>query len=436
MIFTENHGLHSIVLCAIYGMEYREGYMFEKIMEISQQFLKIKNSPYERYFIRTNKFSHRLSIIVGQRGVGKTTTLVQLLLKKTEGDRFDPRILYVQADHFVLGTTSLYEIAEQFQMRGGKWLAIDEIHKYPEWSKELKSIYDTFPNLELFISGSSALEIYKGSHDLIRRSASYLMQGLSLREYLELLHGIELPTYPLEEICQNHQKIADSIIGTLHSKKLKIIPEFCHYQKVGYYPYFFEIKDPDVYKMTLEQNFHMTIESDLAAIYPHLAGSSEKKIKQLLIFIANAVPFTPNWSKIMGLLDIGDMRTLKSYFSHLEDAGLVRSISKASGKLSRLESADKVYLDNTNQVFAISQKNPEKGAVRETFFLTMVSQNHNVELPMNGDFLVDESFLFEVGGKNKNFAQIKSSSQSFLAVDDIELGIGNKIPLWLFGFLY
>ncbi len=143
--------------------------MYDKIVEISQKFLKVKHSSYERYFIRTKKFAHRMSIIVGQRGVGKTTTLIQLLLKKVQGDRFDPRILYVQADHFVLGSTSLYEIAEQFQMLGGKWLAIDEIHKYSDWSKELKSIFDTFTDLELFISGSSALEIYKGTHDLSRR---------------------------------------------------------------------------------------------------------------------------------------------------------------------------------------------------------------------------------------------------------------------------
>lgn len=251
--------------------------MYEKILEISQQFLKVKNSLYERYFIRTNKFGHRMTMIVGQRGVGKTTTLIQLLLKKVNGDRFDPRILYVPADHFALGNLSLYEIAERFQMLGGKWLAIDEIHKYHNWSKELKSIFDTFVDLELFISGSSALEIYKGSHDLIRRSASYSMQGLSFREFLELSHGLEFPFYSLDEIRQNHQKIANTILKQLEEKKLKVILEFHRYLKVGYYPYLFEINDIDAYRIVLEQNFHMTIESDLAAIYPHLTGSSKKK---------------------------------------------------------------------------------------------------------------------------------------------------------------
>lgn len=410
--------------------------MYEKIVEISQQFLKVKNSPYLRYFIKKHKFAHRMSMILGQRGVGKTTTLVQLLLQETDGNRFDPRILYVQADHFALGNTSLYEIAETFQMHGGKWLAIDEIHKYPEWSSELKSIYDTFVDLKLYVSGSSALQIYKGSHDLIRRSTSYTMQGLSFREYLELMHGVELPSFTLEEVCQNHQKTADSIISILGKNSLKAIPEFNKYLKIGYYPYYFEINDVDAYKITLEQNFHMTIESDLAAIYPHLAGSSAKKIKQLLMFIATSAPFTPNWNKIMQILDIGDLRTLKSYFSHLEDACLINSISKASDKLSKLESPEKIYLDNTNQLYAIASKDPEKGTIRETYFLTMLSQNHHVTLPLDGDFLVDDQYLFEVGGKNKSFSQIKSHSNAFLALDDTELGIGNKIPLWLFGFLY
>lgn len=407
--------------------------MYEKIVELSHQFLKVKNSSYHRYFIRRHSLNHRMSMILGQRGVGKTTTLVQLLLKESGGDRFDPRILYVQADHFALGGLSLYEIAEQFQMHGGKWLAIDEIHKYPDWSKELKSIFDTFTHLKLFVSGSSALQIYKGSHDLIRRSASYTMQGLSFREYLELTHGLELPSYSLDEICQNHQKIADELINKF---PFKSIPEFNKYLKVGYYPYYFEINDSDAYKITLEQSFHMTIESDLAAIYPHLVGSSEKKIKQLLMFIATAVPFTPNWQKIMQILDIGDPRTLKSYFSHLEDACLIHSISKTSNKLSKLESPDKVYLDNTNQLFAISSKDPDKGTVRETYFLAMLSQNHTVTLPMDGDFLIDEHYLFEVGGKNKGFTQVKSHPHSYLALDDLELGVGNRIPLWLFGFLY
>ena len=216
----------------------------------------------------------------------------------------------------------------------------------------------------------------------------------------------------------------------------KILPEFIEYLKTGFYPYFFELQDPNIYTMTLEQNFHAIIETDLTAVNPHLTGESIKKIKQLLIFIANSVPFTPNWNKILEILQVGDLRTLKMYFAHLESACLVRSISKVSVKLSKIESVDKVYLDNTNQLFAISSKTPEIETARETFFLTMLSQAHQIALPLKGDFLVDDEYLFEVGGKNKNYKQIQGEKHSFLACDDIEIGLGNKIPLWLFGFLY
>lgn len=409
--------------------------MFEKLIEISRQFLKIKDSSYRRYLLRTTPFHHRMTIVIGQRGVGKTTLLVQYLLDKVKGDRFDNKVIYVQADHFVMGDISLYEVAEQFHLSGGKWLAIDEVHKYANWAQELKSIYDTFPRLTLLVSGSSSLEIYKDSHDLVRRSVCYLMQGLSFREYLELSLSIELKSYGLEEIVANHEKIAASILEEIEKKEKKILPLFQQHLRVGYYPYFFELGNQDIYKMTLEQNLHTTIEADLAAIYPHLTGITIKKIKQLLMFIAGAVPFTPNWENIKNALDIGDIRTLKSYFGHLEDAGLIRSLMKASKKFSRIESPDKVFLNNPNQLFAISSE-PEIGTVRETFFLAALAQNYSVALPQDGDFLVEDTYVFEIGGRKKTFQQIKESKNGYLAIDDIEMGIGNKIPLWLFGFLY
>jgi predicted AAA+ superfamily ATPase len=410
--------------------------MIEELQSLSRHFLEVKNSPYRRYFIRNVNFNHRMSLIIGQRGVGKTTTLIQTLLDFVNGDRFDPRILYIQADHFLVGSTSLYEIAEAFQTMGGKWIVFDEIHKYPDWSKELKSIYDTFSKLKIFASGSSALEIHKGSHDLTRRAAIYSMQGMSFREYLELAYQIELPAYEMDNICTNHEKLSDTIIKTINKKDLSIVPEFHHYLKIGYFPYFYELNDEAVYKMTLEQNVHATIESDLAAIYPKLTGNSIQKIKKLLIFIANSVPFTPNWNHMMVATEVGDLRTLKTYFFHLENAGLIKTISRATKKFSQLESPSKIYLENPNQLYAISSENPEIGTVREIFFLNMTSQKHRVQMPKDGDFLVDHTSLFEVGGKNKSFNQIKSYKKSYLACDEIEYGVGAKIPLWLFGFLY
>jgi predicted AAA+ superfamily ATPase len=410
--------------------------VFEELRSLSHHFLEIKNSSYRRYFIQTEQLTHRLSMIIGQRGVGKTTTLIQALLQRVNGDRFDPRILYIQADHFLMGSISLYEIAEEFQMLGGKWIVFDEIHKYPNWSKELKSVYDTFPNLTVLASGSSALQIYKGSHDLTRRAVVYQMQGMSFREYLELAHQIEFSSHEIQDICSNHQQLADNIINALKKKEKSVMSEFHRYLKIGYYPYFYEVKDEAIYRMTLEQNVHTTIESDLAAIYPQLTGSSIQKIKQLLIFIANAVPFLPNWNHIKTVVEVGDLRTLKAYFSHLEDAGLIKSIPKASDKFNQLESPSKVFLENPNQLYAISSPTPEKGTVRETFFLNMVSHKHKVTMPINGDFLVDDVYLFEVGGKKKNFHQVKGEQNGYLACDEIERGAGAKLPLWLFGFLY
>ncbi len=410
--------------------------MLQELRRLSHHFLNIKNTPYRRYFIETAKLSHRMSILVGARGIGKTTTLVQLLLQYVGGDRFDPKILYIQADHFAMGKMALYEIAEAFVMEGGRWIVFDEIHKYPEWSKELKSIYDTFPELTIFASGSSALEIHKGSHDLTRRAAVYSMQGMSFREFLSLSHEMILPVHSLETICKNHLVLVPPMLELLAQKDLKIIPEFRAFLELGYYPYFKELEDGSVYQLTLEQNVHATIESDLVAIYPRLTGISVQKIQKLLRFIASSVPFVPNWNNIKETLEIGDLRTLRTYFSHLEDAGLIRLLPRATKKLHQVASTGKVYLENPNLLFAIAPERPEKGTLRETFFLNALAQKHKVSLPLEGDFLVDETFLFEVGGKGKGFGQIQGREQSYLALDDMEMGVGAKIPLWLFGFLY
>jgi len=410
--------------------------MLSDLKLLSQYFLRHKNSPYRRYFIQTTPFKHRLSLVLGQRGVGKTTTLVQYLLDQTAQDIFDPSILYVQVDHFQVSGIPLYDIAEQFYTMGGKILALDEIHKYLNWSQELKSIYDTFPKLKVIVSGSSALQMHKGSHDLSRRAIKYQLFGLSFREFLELNYNIKQKAYSLSDILSNHQKIASQIVSTFESINQKIIPLFQDYLKFGYYPYFIEINDEELYFLTLEQNLHTTIESDLAAIYPHLTGSSINKIKQLLIFIARAVPFTPNWNTLKESLEIGDIRTLKTYFRYLEDAYLIRSISKGNKKLSHMDSPEKVYLDNSNQIHALSAGESNIGTVREIFFLNMLSTFHKVNLAPKGDFLVDEKYLFEVGGRTKHYNQIKDVPNSFLACDAIEIGIGAKIPLWLFGFLY
>lgn len=410
--------------------------MLDELRKLSQNFLTLKNSPYRRYFIQTEPFKHRLSLLLGQRGVGKTTTIVQFLLDKTGQDIYDPSILYVQADHFLVGNSSLYEIAEEFHSMGGKILALDEIHKYANWSQELKSIYDTFPNLQVIASGSSALQMHKGSHDLARRAIKCSMYGLSLREFIELRLQICLPTISLNDILQNHERLAGSLIEIIEKKDQKILPLFQHYLKCGYYPYLFELPSEELYYITLEQNLHTTLEADLPAIYSHLTASSINKLKALLIFIAKSVPFTPNWNKIKELLDIGDARTVKTYFQYLEDAAFIRTVGIGNKKLDHLSTIEKVYLDNPNQMHALTLSTANAGTERELFFIDMLSLKQCVTLAQQGDFIIDDTYIFEIGGRNKSFDQIKETKNSFLVCDAMERGIGRKIPLWMFGFLY
>ncbi len=411
--------------------------MIEELFRLSQNFIRINNREYVRYFLKTNALKSRFSIIVGQRGVGKTTAIIQHILFSYKNDIFTNKALYIQADHFLVGGHSLYEIAERFYNLGGEMICFDEIHKYRNWSTELKSIYDTFPKLTIVSSGSSALEIYRGSSDLSRRAVVYRMFGMSFREFLELELGIELKIAGLEEIVRNHQRVADSIVMAVEKKGKRILALFKSYREYGYYPYFKEYKNKDIFYLTLEQNIHTTLESDLIAIYPSLSGNSINKIKKLLAIIASSVPFTPDLKNLKTALEVGDERTLKTYLKHLEDAGVIQTVSKSGRGLRELEKPEKIYLNNPNLIHAISSRLPvEAGNLRETFFLNLTGALHKVSSPSQGDFLVDGRYIFEVGGKSKGFSQISGVRNSFLAVDDIEIGIGNKIPLWIFGFLY
>lgn len=406
------------------------------LFSLSRRHLRSNDRKYHRYFLQEDRPQHRLSIIIGQRGVGKTTLMAQHLLVMVGHDVMSKDILYVPTDHFSLSGLSLYEIAEEFCQQGGKLIAFDEIHKYDNWSMELKSIYDTYPELCVLASGSSALEIHKGSHDLTRRAAIYKLQGLSFREYIEINLSIQLPFFSMETIFQSHESIANDIVMQIHKKGQKVLALFQDYLQFGYYPYSVDVPDHNIYFMTLEQNFHTAIEVDLVSVYPSLTGSSVKKLRHLLSYIASSVPFTPNFSKLKDLVDIGDQRTLKSYLKYLEDAGLIRMVMKATDKIKKLEVPEKIYLNNTNQLRAISPKLQNRGTVRELFLLSMLSQSHSVTVPKKGDFLIDNEWTIEVGGKKKDATQIFGKDQACLACDDIELGVGLKIPLWLFGFVY
>ncbi len=223
---------------------------------------------------------------------------------------------------------------------------------------------------------------------------------------------------------------------SLENAQLKVLLEFERYLIRGYYPYFKEMEDELAFQITIQQNIEATLEVDLVALYPHLSGITIQKIKSLLLFIAQSVPFTPSWERLKEIISVGDTRTVKAYFQHLEKAHLIKVLPKASSKIGRIDAAGKVYLDNTNLLNALALQKANSGTMRETFFLSMVGLHHQAELPLSGDFLVDSQYLFEIGGRKKGFEQIKDHQQAFCACDDMERGAGNKIPLWLFGFLY
>ncbi|KAF0218058.1 MAG: ATPase [Geobacteraceae bacterium] len=411
--------------------------MLNDLITLSQTFLRIRNREFKRYFLRDHSLTNRFSIIVGQRGIGKTTAMIQHLLERYEGDRYSRKALYLQADHFLVARSSLYEIADEFYKLGGEFICFDEIHKYPDWSMELKSICDTFPNLKILASGSSALEIAKGSHDLSRRAIVYRMYGMSFREYVGMDCGIYFDSMPLDSILSGHQQAADAVVGELEKKGLKVLALFKEYLECGYYPYFREYEDKTQFYMTLEQNVHTTLESDLLAIHQSLNGSSIQKIEKLLSIISSLVPFTPDLKHLKNLLGIGDERTLKTYLKYLEDAGVILTVSKSGKGLRELEKPEKIYLNNPNLYYAMAEgRAPDTGAMRETFLLNMLRTGHSVSVPGQGDFLVDDTITFEVGGKNKDGRQIRNVANAWLALDGIEIGHGNRIPLWLFGYLY
>lgn len=414
-----------------------EATMLDEIVSLSHSFLRIRNRKFQRYFLRNHSLSNRFSIIVGQRGIGKTTAMIQHLLSQFENDPFNPKALYIQADHFLMSQYSLYEVSEEFYKLGGAMICFDEIHKYPAWSMELKSIYDTFPHLKILASGSSALEISRGSHDLSRRALVYRMYGMSFREFIAMNHGIDFESLTLDEIVSGHQKAASNILEILEKNSLRVLALFKQYLECGYFPYFREFEDKVQFYMTLNQNVHTTLEGDLLAIHPSLNGASILKIKKLLAILSTLVPFTPDMKRLRSLLEIGDERTLKTYLKYLEDAGVIMTISKGGKGLRGLEKPEKIYLNNPNLYHALAGgKSAASGAIRETFFLNMLSVNHSISAPGKGDFLVNDEITFEIGGRNKTEDQIREIEKAWLALDNMEIGQGRKIPLWLFGFLY
>jgi predicted AAA+ superfamily ATPase len=416
----------------------------DDIVALSNYFLKQADKPFHRQLpkkdTKTVDFERSCTLVVGQRGVGKTTLILQYLqhirsLEK-ENNAF-PTTLYVPCDHYLVQGQSLYDIAETFSLHGGQIICFDEIHKYDDWAKELKSILDTFKALRVIGTGSSAMEIKKASHDLTRRAIHLELFGLSFREFIALETGLVLESFCLEALLTSHVDLAETTVAALAEKKLKVIGLFDRYLKAGFFPYYQDYPNRDDFYLTLQQNLDRALESDLLAVYPALTGSSIRKIRKLVTRISERVPFSPDIRKLAKQLNIGDERTLYDYLSYLQATRIIRLLPPKGSLSSEMTKPEKIFLDNPNLMYALAFTNQvDPGCLRETFFYSAVSPVALVSASHKGDFWVNKQFTFEVGGKGKTSQQIQGEKDAYLAVDSIEIGTGKKIPLWLFGFLY
>lgn len=387
---------------------------------------KINSTPmhFSRSLMETIRWDARLIGIKGARGVGKTTLLLQYIKKNLP---LDSSTLYVSLDNIWFTENTISAMADQFVKQGGKFLFLDEVHKYPNWSQELKNIYDDYPELKIVFTASSLLEILNARADLSRRAVVYTMQGLSYREYLNLTLGLDLPKYTLADILSQHVAIASVI-----NQKIKPLQHFKDYLNHGYYPFFQEV--PELYFLRIEEVINLILEIELPLLRK-VEVSYVTKLKQLLQIIAESVPFVPNISKLSERIGV-NRNTFVSYLYFLEEAHIIRNLYKDAKGITQLQKPNKIFLENTNLQYALSPDQANLGNIRETFFINQLSTQHILEYIEESDFLVDHQFIFEVGGKSKNKRQIKYLKDSYLVLDDIEYGIGAKIPLWLFGFIY
>lgn len=375
-------------------------------------------------------WNSQLITIIGAKGVGKSTLIRQHLKQNYKPG--DHRVLYCSADTVDMSTRTLVELAEEFSIRGGELLAIDEIHKYKpgtsDWSREIKEIYELFPDLKMIVSGSSLLRMREGDADLSRRAVKYTMPGLSFREALRFYHGLTFPKWTLDDILAHPYDLWQSV-----SAKCKPVALLKEYLTKGYYPFLLEGEGE--YYTKIEQVIGYIVETELPQIC-RVDVSNVRKLQALIAMICSETPFELNANRIAAALEIG-RDTVVEYLKYLGDAKVLNLLYSDKKKIGKLSKPDKVYLENPNIMYALAPTKVEVGTLRETFAVGCLSESHNVEYgKTQGDFKVDAKYTFEIGGRSKDFSQIAGVKDSYIFADDWDMPDGAKLPLWMLGFLY
>lgn len=396
----------------------------DQILRIYNRRLQGTPEGFKRYLIDKIDWRDNLIAIKGAKGTGKTTMLLQHI-KESFTDK--DKALYLSLDNLWFETHSINDLIEYHYTHGGTHLFLDEVHYYPKWKTLIKNINDDYPGLHVVYTGSSMLKIDSGVADLSRRQLPYTLHGMSFREYL-LYEGLaEMEPISLDLLLRDHRRIAEDIL----SNGMKILPAFGEYLRYGYYPFYKSVYSG--FEIRLQQVVNHVLEND----YPIIEGveqSTIRKTKKMFMILAEQVPQTPNMSNLYNELETDRNQGLKMLYA-LEKAGLLALLSDKPKHIDKLSRPEKIFMDNSNLMYAYAMA-PNIGTVRETFFLSQLAVDHSVTYPAKGDFLVDGKYLFEVGGRKKSFEQIKDVADSYLAVDDTEIGHHNRIPLWMFGLLY
>lgn len=401
----------------------------ENLIRTSQRLVNLIDTSTHRYLFNHISWDSRQVMIKGARGVGKTTMLLQRI-KEQFG--LSEKALYASCDNMWFTDNRIIDLVEWHEAHGGTHLFLDEIHLYEgNWHRELKNIYDSFPNYHVVFTGSSIIHLDAALADLSRRCIPYRLYGLSFREWLKFMNIADIGAIPLEELLTQHGQLAWSIINRIGNNK--ILPLFNQYLGKGYYPYFKTDSKLGDYYGRVERSVDTTIMRDLPAA-ERIEYETLYKLRKLLYIISSAVPFSLNVQALSQKIQVA-RNTVVRMFGLLDKGAVLRSIHSGWHSPKSIAKPEKVLFDNTDIMAALSNMN-EIGTVRETFVASMLAPNHKLAEPPAGDLMVDERLLFEIGGKNKNFSQIADIPDSYVIADDIETGLGNKIPLWLMGFLY